>query len=67
MKGSTKIAIAFVGLFSTFGLLSVPPSKPATTFKGYKQHAIKKIIAKKNIRKSSVGRTYTGGGSSFGK
>ncbi len=67
MKMSTKIALGFVGSFSAFAFLAASPVKPSIGLIGYKQKAVKKIVAKKNIRSGSTGRTYSGGGSSYGK
>ncbi len=67
MKLSTKIALGVVGTFGTISILSMTPQRPDLKLKGYKQTAVKKIIAKKNIRSGSTGRTYSGGGSSYGK
>ncbi len=67
MKLSTKIALGFVGGLSTISYFSMTPDKPSTNLKGYKQLAVKKIVATKNIRSGSTGRTYSGGGSSYGK
>lgn len=67
MNLSTKIALGFVGTMSTVSFLMIPPVKPSTNLKGYKQLAVKKIVSKKNIRSGSTGRTYSGGGSSYGK
>ncbi|MCF6242077.1 MAG: hypothetical protein L3J74_12110 [Bacteroidales bacterium] len=67
MKLSTKIALGFVGGFTAISLLSMTPNIPKTHFKNYKKLAVKKIIATKNIRSGSTGRSYSGGGSSYGK
>ena len=67
MKASTKTAWIFVGGLTAFSLISIPPVKPQKKLVGYKYHVVKKIISKKNIRSGSTGRSYSGGGSSYGK
>jgi hypothetical protein len=67
MKISTKIALGFVGSVSVIAFLAATPTKPSIRLIGYKQKAVKKIVAKKNVRSGSTGRTYSGGGSSYGK
>jgi len=67
MKRSSKIAIGIVGGLSLFSFMAIPPAVPALGLYGYKHLAVKKIVAKKNVRSGSTGRTYSGGGSSYGK
>lgn len=67
MKISTKMALSFVTSLSVYALYTATPKKPNIGLIGYKHKAIKKIVAQKNIRSGSTGRTYYGGGSSYGK
>ncbi len=70
MKMSSKIALGFVGGLTAISLLAVSPKKPTKRLNGYKYLAVKKIIAKKktvSVRSGSTGRSYSGGGSSYGK
>ena len=70
MKASSKVAIVFVGFFTTVSLLSISPVKTTKKMTGYKYLAVKKIVSKKktvSVRSGSTGRSYSGGGSSYGK
>ena len=74
MKASTVISIIVVLFFSFIAMSALMPNQEKSNFIGYKQNAARKIIVtSKTIRQGgsstygSSNRSYSGGGSSYGK